>query len=116
MITENDTFRSYAGKIKDIYDNWIKVTGEGTSVTLSPTRKGKMQVGVKGNTEQTQLTGKNLLPMLRTGTEEINGITYTINPDNSITINGKATADAYLPLMSENANNNLFTFPLLLFF
>lgn len=51
-ITDNDTFRSYVDKIKGIYNNWPKVTGEGTEITLTPTRKGRMSIGLKGNTSQ----------------------------------------------------------------
>lgn len=59
-ITDNDTFRSYVTKINNIYTNWPKVTGEGTNITLSNTKKGKMEITPKGNTEQTTYTGKNL--------------------------------------------------------
>lgn len=41
-ITDETTFREYADKINDIYDNWEKVTGEGTDITLTPTKKGKL--------------------------------------------------------------------------
>jgi len=60
-ITDNDTFRSYVDKIKGIYNNWPKVTNEGTEITLTPTRKGRMQLDLKGNTSQDSTTGKNLL-------------------------------------------------------
>lgn len=43
------------------------------------------------------ICGKNLLPN-NAITTTINGITYTINDDKSITVSGTATADAYLPL------------------
>lgn len=51
-ITDEDTFRSYVGKINDIYTNWAKVTGTGTEITLNNTKKGKMALTPKGNTEQ----------------------------------------------------------------
>ena len=41
-ITDETTFREYADKINDIYDNWEKVTGEGTDITLNNTKKGKL--------------------------------------------------------------------------
>lgn len=53
MITTSDTFRSYASQIKDIYNNWPKVTGEGSNITLTPVRKGLMKVNsLKGDTFQ----------------------------------------------------------------
>lgn len=49
---------------------------------------------INGLTEQTTLTGKNLLN-INTGTEEIYGITWTTNDDGSITADGTATSDSY---------------------
>ena len=51
-ITDSDTFRSYVSKITDIYTNWPKATGTGTDLELTPTKKGKMQIGLKGNSSQ----------------------------------------------------------------
>lgn len=51
-ITDNDTFRSYVDKIKNIYTNWPRVTGENTELSLSPTKKGLMNLNLKGNTSQ----------------------------------------------------------------
>lgn len=92
-ITDEDTFRSYVGKIDDIYTNWAKVTGEGTELTLSNVKKGRMPLQPKGNTEQTTYSGKNLLKI--SGTKQtINGITFTQNADGSIGVKGTATANA----------------------
>ena len=43
-----------------VWNNWDKVTGEGTSITLDNTKEGKMKVLLKGNTYQDSTTGKNL--------------------------------------------------------
>lgn len=51
-ITDNDTFRSYVSKIKDIYTNWTKVTGESTALSLTLTKKGLIKLNLKGNTSQ----------------------------------------------------------------
>lgn len=99
-ITDNDTFRSYVDKIKGIYNNWPKVTGEGTEITLTPTRKGRMQLDLKGNTEQAQYEGKNLLPYPYTeSSKTTNGITFTDLGNGSIMINGTATGNAYFYLL-----------------
>ena len=37
-ITDETTFRDYVDKINDIYDNWEKVTDEGTDITLNNTK------------------------------------------------------------------------------
>lgn len=61
-ITDEDTFRSYVDKIKNIYINWPRVTGENTELTLEPTRKGKMEIGLKPSAlEQETTSGKNLV-------------------------------------------------------
>lgn len=51
-ITDSDTFRSYVSKINDIYDNWEKVTGEGTDITLNNTKASKLALSPKGNITQ----------------------------------------------------------------
>ena len=51
-ITDSDTFRSYVSKIANIHSNWPRITGEGTTLNLNPTKKGKMSLELKGNTEQ----------------------------------------------------------------
>jgi len=53
QIEDTDTFRSYVSKIKDIYNNWSKATGTGSSLNLSPTKKGKMKIDIN-STELTQ--------------------------------------------------------------
>ena len=51
-ITDEDTFRSYVDKIKAIYNNWQKVTGTGTDITLNNTKLAKMILELGGNTSQ----------------------------------------------------------------
>lgn len=50
-----------------------------------------------GKTEQVTTTGKNILNNNATA-KSANGVTFTINDDKSITINGTATASTYLNL------------------
>lgn len=52
QIGDNDTFRSYVDKIKNIYENWSKVTGIGTDLTLNNTKNGKMAIIPEGNASQ----------------------------------------------------------------
>lgn len=60
-LTNESTFRSYANVLNDLYEDLPKVTNEETDedITLNNTRKGKMTLDLKGNTEQTTYTGKN---------------------------------------------------------
>ena len=89
-ITDDNTFRNYVEKINQIYNDYPKVTGTGTTFTISNTKKAKMNNTLKGNTEQTTYTGKNLLNNTATS-QTINGITYTINSDGTVIANGTAT-------------------------
>ncbi|MBQ8984323.1 phage tail family protein [Candidatus Saccharibacteria bacterium] len=71
----------------------MTLTGEGTSFTLSGTVNGTALTSaeLKGNTYQQTYSGKNLLPITMTS-QTINGITFTVNADKSITMSGTATA------------------------
>ena len=59
-ITDEDTFRSYVGKIQNIYTNWPKVTDKGTELSINA-KKGKMELEPYGNTEQNSYTGNQLV-------------------------------------------------------
>jgi len=69
----NEPFRQYSTKLKDayvdiinngtdtLYNNFPKVSGSGTDLSLTPTYEAPMQTTLNGNTSQVQLSGKNLL-------------------------------------------------------
>ena len=89
----DDTFRSYADKIKDglldimnngteeVWNNWEKVSASDVAeATLNNTVQAPMEIGVEGRTTQKQLTGKNLL--------NINGTVYTRNNQSTVSISG----------------------------
>ena len=78
-------------QIESVYNDLPKITDENTEITLSPTKKGKMELTLKGNTEQFTTTGKNLLS-ISTTTEKVHNVQITRNNDGSVTLNG--TADA----------------------
>ena len=110
-IQDTDTFRSYVSKISNIYTNWAKVTGENTLLSLTPTKKGLMELNLRGNTSQAStptpdtpqpihsvsgdntitIAGKNLLPN-ELANATTNGMTATKNSDGSITLNGTTTS------------------------
>lgn len=107
-ILSEDTFRSYAEKLKlglvdiinngvdDLYNSFPKTTGAGTEIVLNDTYEAPMEIEYKGNTEQDSLTGINLLD-----TKNINfsqsGISFVSNEDGEITING-TTFNGNIPL------------------
>ncbi len=72
-ILSTDTFRSYATKLKNglvdiinngidtLYDNFPKVTAEGTEIALNNTYEAPIKLNVvKGDTQQDSYSGKNL--------------------------------------------------------
>lgn len=58
-------------------------------------RDGIASLTAKGHAEQVQTTGKNLLRNTATS-KTVNGVTFTVNADGSVTCNGTASANAYL--------------------
>ena len=89
-----------------VWNNWDKVTGEGTSISLNNTLEGKMKIDLKGNTSQESTTGKNKLPLPQNDTTTINGITYKVDREKgTITANGTATANANLLLLKTYNTN-----------
>lgn len=58
-IEDETTFREYTEKIKNLYNEWPKINDEDTTITLNDTKKGKMNIQLKGNMNQLTTTGKN---------------------------------------------------------
>ncbi len=118
-ITNQDTFRSYASKLKlglidiinngidQLYSNFPKVSEIGSNLSLTPTYEAPMRNLPLGNTYQQTYTGKNLLPYPyeSTGTT-VNGITFTPQSDGSVLVNGTATAQATFSLYGTSATTN----------
>ena len=77
-----------------VYNALPKVSDEGDNLTLDGTANCPMKMELKGNTEQTTYTGKNLLTYkYELGySTTIEGITWTINQDGTITANGTASS------------------------
>ena len=61
LITTEDTFRSYVEVLDTIYNDYPKVTDEGTDITLENTKSARVDTSLTGQTEQDSTTGKNLL-------------------------------------------------------
>ncbi len=69
-------------------------TVEGTELNVSDCIGGKGKIEVKGNTEQKQLSGKNLLDSSTIEVKTLNGITSSYDKDTQeITFNGTCTKD-----------------------
>lgn len=98
---ENDYLNSV---IEQAFD---EIDGTGTLITLNDTIQARIKTDLKGNTEQDSYTGKNKLPYPYTETTHIhNGITFTVNNDGSILVNGTATAQANIKLYGNHIESN----------
>ena len=74
-LTTDDTFRSYANALDNIYDYLPKVTGTGTSVTLDDVRDGGLRITLNPTAiSQTTYTGSNKLDSSFTTKKE--GLTH----------------------------------------
>lgn len=71
------------------------------------------QLEVLGNHGQKTRDGYNILPNNLTNTT-INGVTFTINEDKSVTVNGTATASIIANLITGEYNDNNVTEPLII--
>ena len=106
LTNVNKNIENISMVLDDIYDSMPQVSGEGTNLTLDDTRVGKIKSTLKGNTSQSgtptptnvvsgdneiEVCGKNLLPNNQTA-QTINGITFTINSDKSVSLSGTATS------------------------
>lgn len=102
-LTNSNTFRSYTDAIKNIYNNYPKITGEGTSFSLT-TNKGKLTLQPKGNITQYTTTGKNLIDTNNFETIESKGLTITKNDDGSFNIVGTATSSGSIVISNNFAS------------
>ena len=85
------------------------VSGEGTSITLNNTTETNFtKFDLYGDTEQATYSGKNLLNITK-GTFTQNGITFTQNPDGSVTMNGTSTGNAYYEMNNTEASRTTIT-------
>ena len=88
-------------------DGTLMLTKVTTDRTLLKSHAGGLKVNrVDGESQQKQYSGKNLLRNTAT-TQTINGITFTINSDKSVTVNGTATANTAIFINSSVSAEDL---------
>lgn len=78
-------------------------TGKEILIEDGENNKG-LEIKVKGSTNQAIRSGKNKLPYnyYNGNSKTVNGITFTVNEDKSITANGTATANASFSITNPN--------------
>lgn len=101
-LTNLSTFRSYATALDNIYNALPKVSGEGSSLSLSPTREGGLSIIPKGACEQDSYSGKNKFDVGTLPTQTQAGVLFTPVYENGllqyINANGTATSTIFYQL------------------
>lgn len=85
-------------------ESYKTVTGKEILIEDGENNKG-LEIKVKGSTTQSTRSGKNKLPYnyYDGNSKTVNGITFTVNKDRSITANGTATANATFGMVDINS-------------
>ena len=86
-----------------IWDNWEKVVGEGTELTLNNTEQAPMKVLLKWNTYQDSTTGANL-QKYNERTDSSSGISYSCDSKGQVITSGTTTAGATFSYNLTNIN------------
>lgn len=82
-----------------VYEDYPKIEeNDVTEPSINNTKAGKMEIDLKGNTEQTTYTGINKLPN-RITSQTINGLTIVRNEDGSLKFNGTSTGGTNIQLV-----------------
>lgn len=88
-----DETNAHIDNVETLTNLFDTIEGSGTEATIEDTSNTKLKLGLSGNTYQYSTTGKNLLPN-KASSQTINGVTYTVNSDKSVLVNGTATSDS----------------------
>lgn len=96
------TFLTNCRQYKNIYSDFkVENIGKpqalkGKELTVQARNRKVLDISLHGETSQATRSGKNKLPYnyYNSNSKTINGITFTVNKDRSITANGTATANA----------------------
>lgn len=94
-LTDESTFRSYANVLNDkilgaingdvdLFEEYPKVSGNGTDLSLNGVVEGKMSITPHGVSKQESTTGYNIMNFNVSGQDS----KVTVNDDGTITING----------------------------
>ena len=77
--------------------NGILNTASGETIVLTDSDEKKLNgLRVFGKSEQNMTMGKNFCEIIIANQTVQNGITFTVNDDKSVTLNGTCTADSYV--------------------
>lgn len=97
-LDTQDTFRSYVDAIDGIYEDYPKITGEGTDLSLDNTKQAPMKIVYKGQTSQDGTpTPSSPIPV------------NVVSGDNTIDICGKNLFDGEIELGNINPSDGSLT-------
>ena len=100
--------------IQKLKDNCINVTTEeSTSLQVTDASTLPAKLDIRGNQRQEAREGYNVLQNKLTS-NTINGVTFTINEDKSVTLNGTATNSIITNLITGKYDDNNATNPLII--
>lgn len=117
-ILSEDTFRSYADKLKQglvdaindggstIYSNFPKTTQTGTEIALNDTYEVPMEIGLNGNTHQDSYTGKNFFNKYGDFTYGNNRHQTTLNELGQLVSTANFSSGRSSGLLIENLSQN----------
>lgn len=117
-ILSEDTFRSYADKLKQglvdaindggstIYSNFPKTTQTGTEIALNDTYEAPMEIGLNGNTHQDSYTGKNFFNKYGDFTYGNNRHQTTLNELGQLVSTANFSSGRSSGLLIENLSQN----------
>ena len=110
MFTELEQVKEENKQLReDLESDYEEKTVEGTDIEVNDSAEMRCELKISGNSEQETREGYNLLPNNAT-TMTKNGITFTVNEDGSVIIDGTAEAQADLALFGKyNNTSNTFT-------
>ena len=103
FVTE---YLSSDSEMNDVLDEYVEQYIGTIEKTTDRELLGSVEGGLKinrilGKSEQVQTSGKNLLPITAIS-YTINGVTFTVNEDGSISINGTATGNVYYNILGSD--------------
>lgn len=108
LTNVDKNLNNIAELLDGVYEDYPKTTTTNvTEPSIGNTKAGKMEIDLKGNTEQFTTTGKNLFKPISSG--EKYGITFTNNGDGSYKINGTATQNTSFYITGLSYSSGTYT-------
>lgn len=118
-LTDVDkNINNISSMLEEVWEEYPKVTATDVEeASINGTKKGRMEIDLKGQTSQDTYTGKNKLAYtlqtlktkntLGTWNDNVytyNGVTYTVNDDLTVLVNGTSQTSSYFVLTTLDSN------------